>query len=192
MPGADGDQACGAITQHLAQFDHIKSEQGDPVDESAEGPHSPRSLPHSGRLNAVISVAVELSHRGVPDLWFSCHPGRRREIEAAATGSPIGFIPFDCGPSRSEVDDFVLDEKKVHPTHSPTTRTISQLGISSGLPHRPQPGHRISDYGRRKPRDATLRHDQPACFNPHHTQTSDTGQPSSLAITHEVVRPRRW
>jgi hypothetical protein len=30
-------------------------------------------------------------------------------------------------------------------THSPTTRTISQLGISSGLPHRPQLGHQISD-----------------------------------------------
>jgi hypothetical protein len=35
--------------------------------------------------------------------------------------------------------------------------------------------------------DATLRHDQPECRNPHHTQTNDTGQPSSPLITHEVV-----
>ncbi|WP_162794212.1 glycosyltransferase [Streptomyces paludis] len=76
----------------------------------------------------MISVAAELSRRGVPDLWFACDPSRRDEIEAAATGTPLRFIPFACGPTRSEVDDFILEEKKVGPRDlSGLAHWISQL-----------------------------------------------------------------
>jgi len=50
---------------------------------------------HSGQINCLISVAAELSRRGVPDLWFVARSRYRADIEAATINSKINFIPLD-------------------------------------------------------------------------------------------------
>jgi polyene glycosyltransferase len=50
------------------------------------------SLPESGLLNPMLVLAGELSRRGVPDLRFATDEHRRRDVEHAATGSPLEFV----------------------------------------------------------------------------------------------------
>ena len=53
------------------------------------------STGHGGQTNALISIASELSRRGVANLWFASTDNHRINIEGAASGSPIYFA--SCG-----------------------------------------------------------------------------------------------
>src|SRR5258708_20391605 len=59
------------------------------------GPILFASTAHAGQINPLLSIAGELSRRGVPDLWFASTDNRRAEVERAAFGSPIHFV--SCG-----------------------------------------------------------------------------------------------
>jgi UDP:flavonoid glycosyltransferase YjiC (YdhE family) len=59
------------------------------------GPILFASTAHAGQINPLLSIASELSRRGVPDLWFASTYNRRAEVERAAKGRPIHFV--SCG-----------------------------------------------------------------------------------------------
>jgi len=59
------------------------------------GPILFASTAHAGQINPLLSIAGELSRRGVPDLWFASTDNRRAEVERTAFGSPIHFV--SCG-----------------------------------------------------------------------------------------------
>jgi polyene glycosyltransferase len=53
------------------------------------------SSAHAGQINPLLSIAGELSRRGVPGLWFASTDNRRADIEGASIGSPVHFV--SCG-----------------------------------------------------------------------------------------------
>jgi polyene glycosyltransferase len=61
----------------------------------SDGPILFASTAHAGQINPLLSIAGELSRRGVTGLWFASTDNRRVDIEGSATGSPIHFI--SCG-----------------------------------------------------------------------------------------------
>jgi polyene glycosyltransferase len=50
---------------------------------------------HAGQINPLLSIAGELSRRGIPALWFASTDNRRADIEGTAVDSPIHFV--SCG-----------------------------------------------------------------------------------------------
>jgi hypothetical protein len=63
--------------------------------DGSDGPILFASTAHAGQINPLLSIAGELSRRGVPGLWFASTDNRRADIEGAAIGSPIHFV--SCG-----------------------------------------------------------------------------------------------
>src|SRR5258707_13017534 len=70
------------------------------------GPILFASTAHAGQINPLLSIAGELSRRGVPDLWFASTDNRRAEVERAAFGSPLHFVP---GGINDRTKDLVED-----------------------------------------------------------------------------------
>jgi polyene glycosyltransferase len=60
------------------------------------------SEPTWGHLNPLLSIAGELTARGVPDIWFTSTDDRKAAIEAIPGGEPVRFAPL--GPGKPELD----------------------------------------------------------------------------------------
>jgi hypothetical protein len=136
---------------------------------------------HQGDLAGGAEMSDDVSERSQPQSALDVaaavgeqRPGladRARDREAIDTEAAGKDVVSDTVPKVDQRGQVPVDEDQLvlrTRIHSPTTRTISLLGISSDLPHRPQLGHRISNHGRRKSVDATLLACSTRCFNPHH------------------------
>src|SRR5258708_4025406 len=75
------------------------------------GPILFASTAHAGQINPLLSIAGELSRRGVPDLWFASTDNRRAEVERTAFGIPIHFVSCGINDRTKElVDDLAVYE----------------------------------------------------------------------------------
>jgi polyene glycosyltransferase len=115
-----------------------------------EGPILFASGANPGLINPLVAIVGELSRRGVDGIHFASEEAARRQIETAATGSPITFLAHDeqvapvgadtyaamtLGPGTTEgVTALVRQFRKPAVTEALFRRTCAQIDrIKPGL-----------------------------------------------------------
>jgi polyene glycosyltransferase len=90
------------------------------------------STAHAGQLNPLLSIAGELSRRGVSGLWFASTDKRRGDIEGAAAGSPIHFVSSGVNDRSKELVEELVEDPAVYDAYAhrgPLTTNSAQLTL---------------------------------------------------------------
>ncbi|WP_328610181.1 glycosyltransferase [Amycolatopsis sp. NBC_00345] len=98
------------------------------------------SSPESGLLNPLLTLAGELSRRGVEDLWFATDEPRRPDIEAIAERTPVEFASL--GEVVPEMSAVTWDDE----TYRAVTQSSRFKAHRAVLRHTVDPALRVAKY----------------------------------------------
>ncbi|WP_020659286.1 glycosyltransferase [Amycolatopsis benzoatilytica] len=98
------------------------------------------SSPESGLLNPMLTLAAELSGRGVENLWFATDEPRRAEIEGIGSGTPVEFASL--GEVVPEMSAVTWDDE----TYRAVTQSSRFKAHRAVLRHTVDPELRVGKY----------------------------------------------